>query len=524
MMTKNSVVRRSCVWASLVLMLASCARETAQPKPTIGYPRGPWWRGDMNYTLLGVAHILIAHRASASRDRLMTMTTARPNRSQAEALQRALELAGELQKHPERFAALARSDSDDATTAAFGGDLGAVFAPHLPAAMVDAIGNLRVGQVSRVIETSLGYHIVKRLAVEPEQKVSGREIVVGYNGSLTTWRPGRGPSRSREAARALADDVRGKARGDEAAFSALATQYSDTFDAESGGDLGEWSTYARNGEPLTLHTLARLRSGEVSPVLDTPDGYRIVMRTAARPRRTLGVSLAAVGYTASWLPNVAALRSRADAKAAIELAVRGAMPSAAEFEAFASGHCDYQLCAGPRTFEEGDATLGALVEPLSHLEVGQISPAILEVPGAFVVARREEPSARTNTEHAVTLELPRPEAVTLENTESAQLVWYLGHLRDLGRAELALRGAEADRFTDLFVQAVANIEHAAASERGEHIGALYAGLGTLLGAERAQRIAQLHRRLFDEYAGRLDGQATAVPRSADQRSAPAHRD
>jgi hypothetical protein len=120
------------------------------------------------------------------------------------------------------------------------------------------------------------------------------------------------------------------------------------------------------------------------------------------------------------------------------------------------------------------------------------------------------------SEHAVTLELPRPEAITVENVETTQLVWYLNHLRDLGEAELALQDAEADRFADLFAQAVANIEHAVPSERAEYIGSLGVGLRSLLGARRARQIERLHRRLFDEYAGRLDGQEPVIATSAGQ--------
>jgi hypothetical protein len=200
--------------------------------------KGPWSRADCNQTLLGVSHILVSYKGAPRQDELLSIPGPTSKRSPEEALVLAKELRAELAMHPARFEALARKQSDDPMTAPLRGMIGEIFAPHLPDPMVDAVGNLRPGEVSRVVETRLGFHIVKRLAVRPEVALDGSQIVIGYRGSDTRVRTGRPLTRTREQAHALADEVRARAARDSDGFADLARTQSDTVDGESGGRHG----------------------------------------------------------------------------------------------------------------------------------------------------------------------------------------------------------------------------------------------------------------------------------------------
>lgn len=98
------------------------------------------------------AHVLVQWAGS---------TSSKQKRSKADALARAQEAKAKLDAG-EDFATVASSYDDDAARAR-GGDLG-TFAPGtFPKAFEIAASWLGVGDVSDIVETSFGYHIIKRL-------------------------------------------------------------------------------------------------------------------------------------------------------------------------------------------------------------------------------------------------------------------------------------------------------------------------------------------------------------------------
>lgn len=69
----------------------------------------------------------------------------------------------------EDFSDLAREASDDASTAAAGGELGLVGRGDLPESMEQALFALAEGEVSAPVVTDAGYHLVKLLAVQTRE-------------------------------------------------------------------------------------------------------------------------------------------------------------------------------------------------------------------------------------------------------------------------------------------------------------------------------------------------------------------
>ena len=66
----------------------------------------------------------------------------------------------------EDFATVAQEYSEDPSTAAGGGDMGFIPASGLNAALKEVVTSLKVGQVSRIIQSNIGFHIFKLLGVE----------------------------------------------------------------------------------------------------------------------------------------------------------------------------------------------------------------------------------------------------------------------------------------------------------------------------------------------------------------------
>ena len=66
----------------------------------------------------------------------------------------------------EDFATVAQNYSEDPSTAAGGGDMGFIPASGLNAALKQVVNSLKVGQISPVIRSNIGFHIFKLLGVE----------------------------------------------------------------------------------------------------------------------------------------------------------------------------------------------------------------------------------------------------------------------------------------------------------------------------------------------------------------------
>jgi foldase protein PrsA len=89
----------------------------------------------------------------------------------------------------ENFAALAQQESDDASTAANGGDLGwfPKDAPMMPPALVQAAFSLQVGQISDPVQSEAGYHVIKVEAREPNRPLTPEMLLYAQQSAFEKW-------------------------------------------------------------------------------------------------------------------------------------------------------------------------------------------------------------------------------------------------------------------------------------------------------------------------------------------------
>lgn len=100
------------------------------------------------------SHILIMHRESRGAPPHIT-------RSKEEARARAQEVLDKVRRG-EDFAALARQYSDEPGADRTGGDLNRFGRGVMVAPFEQAAFSLRVGEISDIVETPFGFHIIKR--------------------------------------------------------------------------------------------------------------------------------------------------------------------------------------------------------------------------------------------------------------------------------------------------------------------------------------------------------------------------
>jgi len=174
------------------------------------------------------------------------------------------------------FAEFAKRYSVDAT-AASGGDLGWAKRGDYVHEFEEAVFSMKEGEVSPVIKTQFGFHIVQLLARRGES-VHARHILMRIE---------KGP-RSDSAAVDTLRSLRERAlRGE--SFAELAKTYSEDEDTKAlGGDLG--SVTAEQLTPNFAATLKDLKSGEISMpsriTIGSSYGFQIVLvrkRTPAHP-------------------------------------------------------------------------------------------------------------------------------------------------------------------------------------------------------------------------------------------------
>ncbi len=110
------------------------------------------------------SHILIAADASASAQ------------ERAKAKAEAESLLEQIRKQPDSFAELARKHSDDPGSAERGGDIDFVGRDATTKPFEDALFALKPGEISGVVESEFGYHIIKLTGVRGGQKRSFDDV------------------------------------------------------------------------------------------------------------------------------------------------------------------------------------------------------------------------------------------------------------------------------------------------------------------------------------------------------------
>lgn len=241
---------------SLTLLLLACAddpkpTEPSAPRPAAAAPQAAPER-------MAARHILVAYQGALGAQPAV-------RRSKEEAELRARELLVRL-RAGEDFGHVAREASDDASGVR-GGELGAFASGQMVAAFEAATAALEPGELSDLVESPFGYHIIQREALEEARL---------YH-ILVQWQNPQRPdlARTQEQARARAEEALAKLNAGEP-FDAVAAQYSDSSAADYGGDLG----WFQRGQlaPVMDEAAFALQPGQTSGLIETPLGYHILRR------------------------------------------------------------------------------------------------------------------------------------------------------------------------------------------------------------------------------------------------------
>lgn len=157
----------------------------------------------------------------------------------------------------------------DAPDALEGGSLGWRPPSRLPELFLEAVSDMSIGEVSEVLRSPNGFHIVKLV----DKRGSETQVIVNQtHAQHILIRLNEIVSES-DALQRLADLKRRMELGGES-FSELARQYSDDASAAKGGDLG-WLSPG-DTVPDFERAMDALQPGEISDPVRTPFGFHLI--------------------------------------------------------------------------------------------------------------------------------------------------------------------------------------------------------------------------------------------------------
>jgi len=245
-------------------------------------------------------------------------------------------------------------------------------------ALGEALFQLEVGEISNVVESPLGFHVLTRLEIV---EYSASHILIQFQGSQNAPPT---VSRTTEEAKQRVDKVLAAlASGGD--FEKLAAEYSDDPSGQRGGLLGTFL----EGEliaPLEK-AVAGIAVGETTGPVHTEFGYHVVRREKIERVVASHVLIQYMGSQGAK-PNVQRSKQAAQELATKVLAeIRGGLPFAEAAKKYSDG---------PTSVRGGDLGLfdrSAMVEPFSDvafaMKIGEVSEPV-ETPFGFHIILRVE--------------------------------------------------------------------------------------------------------------------------------------
>lgn len=178
---------------------------------------------------------------------------------QSKARVKAEEVLKEVHKSPERFAELARKHSQDPGSAEKGGDLGFIGRGMMVKPFEEAVFKLRVNEVSGLVQSEFGYHIIRLTGVKPGKQRTLAEVRLEIEDEL----------KRQTATRRFAEEAE--------AFSNLVYEQPDSLQPAAGRfklTLRESGWLPRSPAPEVLSTLGQLGNQKVLTAVFSEDSLK----------------------------------------------------------------------------------------------------------------------------------------------------------------------------------------------------------------------------------------------------------
>lgn len=244
---------------------AAFRKETAQYRHELAAP----YLTDSVYLNSLVAEAYDRSKQEVEAFHIMLFKTRDPNqnvllRSRADSLQRVLAAGGD-------FARMAAQYSQDRGSKDRGGRMGWITAGNYPIAFELEAFSLPEGKISEVVESPVGYHILKG----GRHREARGSVQAAHILKLTQGMDDAGKAK----VRAQIDSIYNVVKANPDSFSEVATSNSDDRGSARQGGMLPWFGAGEMVEQFDSVAFS-LTDGEISAPFETPYGYHIVKRIA----------------------------------------------------------------------------------------------------------------------------------------------------------------------------------------------------------------------------------------------------
>lgn len=377
-MARTETASRSLTWTLVFpfVLAEACVRAPAPPAPPV--------EGDLvNLDVIWVSHRGVDVEGTPFRQGAV-------DRSLQEARTIAYAARDRLIETNATFDVIAREVSDDVMSRQHGGAMGMTPLDAMPAELADVVAALAPSELSSVVETPHGFYLFRRQPDAANQRLSAAAIFVTWTSSDSLVQPA--VPRTKDEARSLAHAAHLVARAVPSRFADFVERFSDDRErARQGGWEGVWSSVAAPPEnfPHVTQAVLALKEGEVSPVIEGPDGF-FVLPVVEPP--TFAATEIVISYEGAALADAATrpvTRSREEAEAEAARLVRTLRAEPSGFDEAVERSSDSPTAegGGRRTWAKG-RLLAAVDAAIEGAREGEIVGPI-DTPLGFAVYRRD---------------------------------------------------------------------------------------------------------------------------------------
>ena len=344
---------------------------SAQPDPEGGGPVQLFAAGGD----FAGSHILVAYAGAMRSDSAIT-------RTKEEAQEKAADLIAQLKEDPAKFEELARAESDG-PSGENGGDLGAWPKGQMVPEFDIAVEGLEMNAITEEpVETSFGYHVIRRNEIPQVAHYLADAFIIGYTGLQQTP-----PTVTRDSAEAatLAAEISAKITADN--FDELSDQYNDFGEgASSTGVMKEGDP----APPGLLELLKTLEFGDAGGPIQLPVGHAFVRRVELDQRAGAHILIA---YEGAMRADAENKRTKEEALAEANRVLAMVKEDPGKFEELAAEHTD-DPTGKTNGGDLGTWFKGVMVpefdNAIDELEVGQVVDEPVETPfGYHLIIRKE---------------------------------------------------------------------------------------------------------------------------------------
>ncbi|MFC1582005.1 peptidylprolyl isomerase [Planctomycetota bacterium] len=223
-------------------------------------------------TRVSFKHILITYSGAEKAD-------PRIERDKDEAYSIILDLEEHLKRYPEKFEELAGENSDEVGTGRRGGQVPPDELRTFFPVFQKAVAGLKPGQISGIVESRFGFHLIKR---EPLEEAILQSILISFQGAVQAGTDiGRTAAEAEEKAR----EIHGRISSGKASFNRMALLHSqDPWAGRFGYMTGVVTRGSIPYDEINRAAFA-LKEGELSNVFRSPLGYHILKRHKIEARQ-----------------------------------------------------------------------------------------------------------------------------------------------------------------------------------------------------------------------------------------------